>query len=455
MAYIDNNPLSAEEFEQLLTTVVSVEPSPRIVVATSGGADSMALCLLSHRWAENSGGKCYGLIVDHGLRSGSDREAALVADWLTSLGIQAHVLKWEGAKPKTGIQAAAREARYSLIQSWCIKRNLCDVLLAHHRDDQAETFLMRLGRRSGIDGLSAMAPVLHRSGVRLVRPLLNVPKARLVSTLREFGHSWIEDPSNHDPAYTRTRLRGAMPLLADIGINAEGLALTARRMARARKALDYYANELIRSAVEFHTSGYCWVNRDTFISAPAEIGLRVLSRVISAVGATRNRPRYGRVERLFTDLVNNAMGNGRTLAGCRIIERGGRILVCREIRGIGDPVTLKPGECRRWDARFDVRLRAASATRAAGVYEVRQLGQEGWRTIVSHLEEPINQNIKIIPLAARLTLPALWDQEGLVDVPHLNFHRIRSKFGLDVHFAPQWPLEILPFPVVSADTPPI
>jgi tRNA(Ile)-lysidine synthase len=445
MTCFDNTPLSVEAFEQLLTSAVTVEHPPRVVVATSGGADSMALCLLSHRWAKNNGGKCYGLIVDHGLRSGSDQEAGLVADWLTSLGIEAHVLEWEGPKPKTGIQAAAREARYSLIQSWCAKRNVRDVLLAHHRDDQGETFLMRLGRRSGIDGLSAMAAVSHRSGIRLVRPLLDVPKTRLISTLRELGHLWIEDPANRDPAYTRTKLRQAMPSLADIGITAEGLALTARRMARARKALDYYSNELIRSAVDLHSSGYCWINRDMLLSAPEEIGLRVLSRVIGAVGAGTTTPRYKRLERLFVDIVNNVSGNGRTLAGCRIITRSDRILVCREIRGIGDRVALKPGQYRRWDARFDVRLQGAFTAHLAEFFEVRRLGQEGWRTVVTHLKETANENIQIMPPAVRTTLPALWDQKGLVDVPHLSFHRNGPKLELDVHFTPCRPLEIPPF----------
>ena len=129
--------------------------------------------------------------------------------------------------------------------------------------------------------------------------------------------------------------------------------------------------------------------------------------------------------------------------------------MCREIRGIGDRVTLKPGQYRRWDARFDVRLRCASTAQSAEVFEVRRLGQEGWRTVVAHHEEPINGNVEIMPPAVRATLPALWNQEELVDVPHLDFHRNGSKLELDVHFTPHWPLEFPPFSVVSVDTPPI
>ncbi|MBH61827.1 MAG: tRNA lysidine(34) synthetase TilS [Alphaproteobacteria bacterium] len=455
MTRLDDTPLNAREFEQLVTLAGAVKFPLRVAVATSGGADSMALCLLTHRWVENHGGKCYGLIVDHGLRPGSDEEATLVADWLAFCGIEAHILDWKGPKPTRGVQAAAREARYALIQSWCVEHDVSDVLLAHHRDDQAETFLMRLGRKSGVDGLAAMAAVSQRDSIRLVRPFLQVPKARLISTLKHLGQPWIEDPANRDPAYARSKLREAMPSLADIGINAEGLALTTRRMARARAALDHYATELIHSAVECHASGYCWIDRDSLVSAPEEIGLRALSRVIGAVGAGTTAPRYERVERLFGDIRQNRSGKGRTLAGCRIIEKGVRILVCREVRGIGDRVTLKPGENRRWDERFDVNLRGPFTGQSNEVCEVRRLGAEGWRTVAAQLEKPLNTEDEIVPAAVRATLPALWDQAGPVGVPHLNFRRDGTKLELDVRFTPRWPLEFTPFSVVSVDTPPI
>ena len=187
MNSLDEAPLSATEFGRLLDAVGPFDAPPRVAVATSGGADSVALCLLTHQWAENRNGKCHALIVDHGLRSNSVREAAQVADWLNRSGVDAHVLTWSGRKPVRGIQAAAREARYELLLSWCRDNRIRDLLLAHHRDDQAETFLLRLGRNSGVDGLSAMAAVSHRGDVRLVRPLLELPKSRLVATLKNFG----------------------------------------------------------------------------------------------------------------------------------------------------------------------------------------------------------------------------------------------------------------------------
>ena len=392
-------------------------------MATSGGVDSIALCLLADKWVRDRGGKCHALIVDHGLRPESGREAAQVADWLGQGGIDTHVLVWKGHKPVRAIQAKARDARYELLLSWCRDHGINDLLLAHHRDDQAETFLLRLGRKSGVDGLSAMAAVSRRGDVRLVRPLLDTPKSRLIATLKSRGHPWIEDPSNRNFAFARTRIREFAPELAHAGITAEAISVSARRVGRARAALEFYASELVRSGVESHAAGFCWVDRKALLAAPEEVGLRALSRVVLAVGAGRSAPRFDRLERAYTAICHNEPGKGRTLSGCRMIARGERILICRENRGIGDCVTLRPGQNRRWDARFDVRLSGRHSVNSEKVCEVRRLGSEGWSGVATQSGMRLLAVESDIPTAVRVTLPALWDHAGLLDVPHLNFRR--------------------------------
>ena len=451
----DEAPLSASEFDCLLDAVGPFDSPARVAVATSGGADSVALCLLTHRWAEDRSGKCHALVVDHGLRSNSVREATQVVDWLVCSGIDAHILTWSGPKPVRGIQAAAREARYDLLLSWCRDHRISDLLLAHHRDDQAETFLLRLGRKSGVDGLAAMAAVSHRGDVRLVRPLLDLPKSRLIATLKSLRHPWVEDPSNCDPAFARTRIRELAPALSDVGITAEGIAVTTRRLGRARAALEHYASELVRSGVESHAAGFCWIDREALLAAPEEVGLRVLSRVVAAVGARRASPRYDRLERVYATMLGNGNGRGCTLSGSRIIARGHRILVCRENRGIGDRVTIQPGQNRRWDARFDVSLIGSQPMASDQICEVRRLGAEGWPLVADRSELPLHERHSGIPAAVRATLPALWDHVGLLGVPHLNFRREGTQMALDVKFAPTHPLVFPPFSVVSVDTPPI
>ncbi|HTC18050.1 MAG TPA: tRNA lysidine(34) synthetase, partial [Stellaceae bacterium] len=134
-------PLDASEFAALMVPFAPFETSPRLAVACSGGADSMALTLLADRWARGQGGAVTALIVDHALRPDSAREAAQAAGWLESRGIAHRILKRAGPAPTGDVEAFARQARYRLFEEWCAANGVLHLLAAHHRDDQAETFL--------------------------------------------------------------------------------------------------------------------------------------------------------------------------------------------------------------------------------------------------------------------------------------------------------------------------
>ena len=199
-------PLSSAEFSALMAPLGPFEPAPHVAVAVSGGADSLSLALLLRDWAAEQGGRVTALVVDHGLRPGSAAEARRVRRQLTGLGLAAKCLTWPGPAPQSNRQALARAARYRLMADWCRRQSVLHLALAHHLDDQAETLLLRLGRGSGLDGLAAMPPLRELPEVRLLRPLLPVPKARLVAGLRTAGLTWVEDPSNRDPSHARVRL---------------------------------------------------------------------------------------------------------------------------------------------------------------------------------------------------------------------------------------------------------
>ena len=183
------------------------EPAAHIAVAVSGGADSLALALLLRDWARPRGYRLTALVVDHGLRAESAAEARGAVAVLGRQHVEARLLRFQGAKPSANVQAAARAARYGLLSDWCARRGVLHLALGHHRDDQAETLLLRLGRGSGLDGLAGMAPVVELRDVRLLRPLLGVPRARLEASLRARGLAWIDDPSNRDRAHGRVRIR--------------------------------------------------------------------------------------------------------------------------------------------------------------------------------------------------------------------------------------------------------
>jgi tRNA(Ile)-lysidine synthase len=209
----DHSPISVAQAKRLFADWKS---APAIVLAVSGGPDSIALMWLAARWrrALARGPRLVAVTVDHGLRTEAAREARDVKRLARSLEVPHRTLRWTGTKPNTGLPAAARAARYRLLAQAARSNGATHVLTAHTRDDQAETLLMRMLRGSGIAGLAAMTRVSEREGLWLARPLLDVSKAQLVATLNRARINFADDPTNRDVSYTRPRLRALMPAIA-------------------------------------------------------------------------------------------------------------------------------------------------------------------------------------------------------------------------------------------------
>jgi tRNA(Ile)-lysidine synthase len=285
----ETSPVSTTEAKALFS---ELEHFPTLALAASGGPDSTALMVLAARWRKTlmAKPKLIAVTVDHGLRAESRREAADVGRLARKLGITHRILRWTGAKPKTGLQEAARAARYRLLADAARKANASHILTAHTRDDQAETVLIRMSRGSGVTGLAAMTRISALPGdgegrIKLIRPLLDIPKARLVATLRAAKIPFADDPSNRDPRFTRVRLRGLMNELAREGLDSRRLALLARRLKRAdtaiEAAVDRAEAELTRppstpGAVAFDAAGYAGLS--------AEIALRLIGRAVASAG---------------------------------------------------------------------------------------------------------------------------------------------------------------------------
>jgi tRNA(Ile)-lysidine synthase len=331
------SPISSAELKTLFS---DLDRLPALLLAVSGGPDSTALMVLAARWRDalKVKPKLIAVTVDHGLRAESKREAAAVARLARKLGVVHRTLRWTGAKPKTGLQQAARAARYRLLAGAARKANVAHILTAHTRDDQAETVLIRMSRGSGLAGLAAMTRISALPGdgkgqIKLVRPLLDVPKARLVAILRTAKISFADDPSNRDPRFTRARLRGLMGELAREGLDAHRLSLLARRLKRADMAVESAvgraATELARPAsapgtIAFDATGYAGL--------PAEIALRLLGRALASVG-DEGPVELAKLEAL-KDALDAAQNTGntrfrRSLAGAIVTIRPGQITVER------------------------------------------------------------------------------------------------------------------------------
>ena len=303
-----------------------LEALPGLVLAVSGGPDSTALLLLASRWAKRlkRAPKLLAVTVDHGLRAEAAREAAAVKRLAGRLGVPHRTLRWRGSKPKTAVQEAARLARYRLLAQAAARESYAHILTAHTLDDQAETVLFRLARGSGLFGLTGMAHAapLPLDGVReifLVRPLLHLPKARLVATLQAARIAYAEDPSNRDPRFSRARLRTLMPALAREGLDARGLARLAARLRRAESTIQV-AVQAARSALApppWPQHGPIVFSTAAFAGLPAEVGLRLLGEAVAYTG-DEGPVELAKLESLYEALRQARSRLRRTLAGAVI-----------------------------------------------------------------------------------------------------------------------------------------
>jgi len=401
-------PIGPAEFAGLMAPFAPFEREPRIAVAVSGGADSLALLLLAQGWAASRGGRIVGLTVDHRLRLESAAEATQVQAWAEIRGIAHRIVVWIDPKPRGNLQAAARAARYRLLEQECAEKGILHLLVAHHREDQAETFWLRLARGSGLDGLAGMEAVVERSRCRILRPLLGVSTSRLRATLESANQPWIEDPGNANPAFARPRLRQSRDILAAEGLTPERLAATATRLARTRHALESAVADLLAQCAVPHPIGYVRLDFAILRSAPEELGLRALAAVLAAVAGAAYPPRAKRLERLVLALQHGPI-RGRTLSGCRILQRREGVLICREAAAVAPPKPALPGEIVSWDGRFRMTV---PSTAPPGL----TIGALGTASI----SLPRGQKI---PAIVRETLPAVRDDRGVLAVPLLNYRR--------------------------------
>jgi tRNA(Ile)-lysidine synthase len=313
-----------------------LEAPAGLVIAVSGGPDSTALLVLAARWAKRlrRPPKLLAVTVDHGLRPQAAAEAAAVKRLARRLGVPHRTLRWRGNKPKTGLQEAARLARYRLLAQAASRAGYAHILTAHTLDDQAETMLFRLARGSGLTGLAGMAgasllTTSAGSEVFLVRPLLPIAKARLIASLRAAKVAYCEDPSNSDPQFTRARLRALMPGLAREGLDARALSRLATRMRRAEVAIEFavHAARAALAPAAWPRCGPVVFDAEQFHALPAEVGLRLLGRAIAHAG-DEGPVELGKLESLY-DALRQAPRLRRTLAGALVTLAGPNLCVER------------------------------------------------------------------------------------------------------------------------------
>jgi tRNA(Ile)-lysidine synthase len=388
-------------------------PYKRVALAVSGGGDSIALMRLTRDWAQAQADppEIFVFTVDHGLRTGSRDEAEWVGAQAAKLGLPHQILTWSQGRPGAS-QEEARSARYALMAEYARAQGIDAIVTAHTSDDVAETFIMRLGRGSGVDGLAAMARESAWDGVSLVRPLLDISRAQLRAELAARGAEWLEDPSNADERYERVRVRRALDTLAELGLTRAYIMQSATRLRRTREAIEASAGDFIASYASVSPAGYVSLSRAALRATPEDIALHALRNIFHAVGGHERPPRLRKLEMLMRQLRRGDCET-TTLGGCVISEeaRAERLVFCREPGRLdAPPLSLSSGEAGVWDRRFRVHAEKLGREKV----RVDSLGVAN----LSALPQAIRAQH---PPEALVCLPAIYAGKTLLGVPVAGF----------------------------------
>ena len=389
-------------------------------VGVSGGSDSLALLVLLAEWGKANDRQVFAATVDHGLRSESAAEAAHVAHVCADLGVAHETLIWKD-RPRSGnLSDLARRARYRLLADWAVRNAVGCVALAHTLDDQAETFLMRLGREAGVDGLAAMAGQWRQDGTLFCRPALKVTRADLRAVLTAQNISWVEDPTNIDPTYDRARARMVLQHLEDLGITARGLSRVSEHLAEVRTSLYWYVFLAAQTHVRF-LSGDVFIARKGFRTLTRDVARRLLQQVLMWISGAEYAPR-GRAVDLMLEAIRG--GTGMTLHGCVMSVMDDELHFTREEKASAG---LRVAARHVWDDRW--RLDGPEHTDC----EIAALGQAG-------LAQCPDWRATGLPELSLRATPAVWKGGHVVAAPlaglsngwHATLIRDEQQFYADV-----------------------
>jgi tRNA(Ile)-lysidine synthase len=407
-----NRPVEHQEFGSLIANCGATLNKSHLAVGVSGGADSMALCILAARWGRSNNVLVTALVVDHGLRESSSSEAGVVASWLKRLEIPFEILTIEKPKPTTGLQEKARRWRFLAFDNWCRSNGVGAVLLGHTLDDQIETLFMRINADTGPDGLSGMLSYTRVRGLIIARPLLSVTKKRLIATCNHHNQRWINDPSNLDERFTRVFWRNLKP---KIGLGSRSIQRFSAVMGNLRSVIDHYCRDFIKRSGGVSSFGLIWFEASDFDKLPPYFSELMIGRILKSIGGASKPIKKRKIANLCRSLIDSSALT-ETLGGCIIqkLEKG-RILIYREYAKCPTPNTCLQGTTSRWDNRFEITLLGGQNA------IIEALGHRGWRQVTGdkNISEHFSM-LKQVPFKARLSLPVIRHLDGGLSIPHFT-----------------------------------
>ena len=319
-------------YKKFTNTVYSKIKNKEFALAVSGGSDSLCLAYLSKTYSLEFKNEIHTLIVDHGLRKESKKEALKVKKILSTNGIKSKILSWKKKIPKSNIQHNARNIRYSLIAKYCQKKNIKFLITAHHMDDQIENFFIRLFRGSGLTGLSSMNESSDLNNeLKIIRPFLTFKKKDLQYVTLKYFKTYIEDPSNDDNKYLRIRIRKYRNKMETEGLNSDKVIKTINNLLSADKALKFYKNKALYKHVSFFSKTRCLINKKLFSEEAGEIIFKSFSDILSLISGTYYPPRSKKIVSLINRIKKRNFPKS-TLGGCVIEKKENFIVVYKEVK---------------------------------------------------------------------------------------------------------------------------
>ena len=371
-------------------------------VAVSGGSDSMAMLHLMARVAPQMGWSVHAVTVNHGLRPEAVTEAAFVASACVALGVPHATLQWQRIETTGNLQDQAARARYGLMAGWAQRHGITHVAVGHTADDQAENFVMRLARKSGIDGLSGMRREWDQAGVTFARPFLFHARAKLQAYLSNAGIGWMDDPSNENDRFARVRARKAMVHLQRLGISTTVLSDVSAHLSDARQALESYSQDIAHRIVICRKGDVTidWLGLQT---SPSEVQRRVMIAALRWVSGSEYPPRFAALQNLEMAIFRR---KDKTLSGCRIVSSDVSVRIFREYKAVAG---LSGPTDQIWDNRWQLK-----GPHDPGL-QIGALGLKG-------LKACPDWRASGIPRLSLLSSPAVWQGDTLVAAPLAGFN---------------------------------
>ncbi len=306
----------------------------KIMVGVSGGADSLAALFFSQCYALKHHIKLYAVIIDHKVRKESTIEAKNLKHTLQQyFKINCKILSKKNVKINKNIQSYARDLRYDLFFEECNKRKIDYLILGHHKDDLIENFFIRFLRGSGLKGLTSFDKnVVNYNGIKVIRPFLSTSKKDLLKINKKTFGFFIDDPTNYDDNFLRSRVRKLLINLDKEGLKFNKFYLTLKNLSKSNQVIEFFVEKNVLDNSKYFEKDKRIILNHSFFKNPEEIILRSFTRVIQKISNKKNYPRGKKVLGLIDSLRFPNKNVKLTLSGCIIEKISNSVVIYQENR---------------------------------------------------------------------------------------------------------------------------